>query len=121
MSSNLIKPFYQINGKPDVLYDQYSGYPSGIVYNGITLEIDGSIFPNSEYERDRLCLSLFRFTSFINTLPIRYDRSKVFKISGFTDYNNFKIEPCSQFYTTNGNPINIIYLEINGYPSIITK
>ena len=92
-----------------------------IFYNGYSLLIDETIFPNDNPAMINVFyLAMYRITSLLNTLPIYQNMAKVLKVSGFTDFCNFKIEPVSDLYI-NGRPFIFIYKEKNCLPSFITK
>lgn len=113
-----MKPFI-IPGTVDLIYDN-NGYPSGIHLNEFNLMIDLSIFPRDQDNMERIILALYRYTSMLNTLPLEYPKGKVLKITGFTSFINFKIEPKLPIYM-NGYPFQTMYIEDYGCPSIITK
>lgn len=115
-----MKPFFQPLRQENLLYNTF-GYPCGIQFNEFNLMIDSSIFPRDSSDMEKLYLAMFRYTSFLNTLPLEFiDGNKVLKITGFNNYNTFKIEPVSSIYL-NGTQFYSIYTENSGKPSIITK
>lgn len=103
----------------EVIYDG-NGYPSGIRFNGFNLMIDLSIFPRKKEDMERILIAAYRYTSILCTLPLEFPKGMVLKITGFTSYANFKIEPTLPIYM-NGYPFQTIYIEEHGRPSIITK
>ena len=117
----MYKPFLAM---PDNYQVHPTNYGSnGILYNGYFLEIDPSIFPKTEENLNIIYTALYRISSFLNTLePLYVPQGKVLRITGFTDYRNFKIENINNIYLqSNYTLVPIIYTEKNGKPSIITK
>lgn len=91
-----------------------------IYYNGSTLLVDQTIFPDNPAMVNVFYLAMYRITLFLNTLPLYQNTLKVLKVTGFTDFCNFKIEPASPLYV-NGREFIFIYKEKNSLPSFITK
>lgn len=92
-----------------------------IYYNGFTLLVDQTIFPvDNPAMVNVFYLAMYRITLFLNTLPLHQNTLKVLKVTGFTDFCNFKIEPVSPLYI-NGREFMFIYKEKNSLPSFITK
>lgn len=90
-----------------------------IYYNGYTLLVDQTVFPvGNPGMINVFYLALYRITLFLNTLPVQ--GMNVLKLTGFTDFCNFKIEPLSPLYV-NGRQFLFIYKEKNSIPSFITK
>lgn len=120
----MYKPFLAIPEKyqvdPTTIYNA-----NGILYNGYFLEIDPSIFPRTQEKLNIIYTALYRISSFLNTLEPLYvpQGKKVLRVTGFTDYQNFKIENVNDIYLQNKAYalLPIIYTEKNGKPSIITK
>ena len=70
-----------------------------IYYNGFTLLVDQTIFPvDNPAMVNVFYLAMYRITLFLNTLPLYQNTLKVLKVTGFTDFCNFKIEPASPLY-----------------------
>lgn len=91
-----------------------------LYYNGSSLLIDQMIFPSNSTMINVFYLAMYRITGFLNTLPISVQGKLVLKVTGFTDYCNFKIEPVTPLYI-NGKQFIFIYKEKNSLPSFITK
>ncbi len=92
-----------------------------IYYNGYTLLVDETVFPiDNPAMINVFYLAMYRITMFLNTLPIYQGNANVLKLTGFTDFCNFKIEPLSPLYI-NGRQYIFIYKEKNSLPSFITK
>ena len=92
-----------------------------IYYNGFVLLVDQTIFPvDNPAMVNVFYLAMYRITLFLNTLPLYQNTLKVLKVTGFTDFCNFKIEPASPLYV-NRREFIFIYKEKNSLPSFITK
>lgn len=92
-----------------------------IYYNGFALLVDQTIFPvDNPAMVNVFYLAMYRITLFLNTLPLYQNTLKVLKVTGFTDFCNFKIEPAAPLYV-NGREFIFIYKEKNSLPSFITK
>lgn len=120
----MYKPFLAIPEINQVQPDNNNYTTSGILYNGYFLEIDPSIYPRTQNNLNIIYTALYRITSFLNTLEPLYvpQGKRVLRITGFTDYQNFKIESVNNIYLQNGYVhLPIIYVEKCGKPSIITK
>lgn len=110
-----MKPFMMY----DILYNN-NGYPTGITHNGFTLLVDPSIFPMYESDLHQITSGMLRYTNFLTSLPIEYIQGKILKITGFTSYSTYKIEPQSEMRLY-GQKFLSIYQVSNGRPNIITK
>lgn len=91
-----------------------------ISHNGFTLEIDPSIYPNDQAQLEHVYQAMFRYTCFLNSLPLSYPQGRYLKITGFNNYVNFKIEPVCPIYM-DGQLFSTIYVEHGGRPQIISK
>ena len=70
-----------------------------IYYNGFALLVDQTIFPvDNPAMVNVFYLAMYRITLFLNTLPLYQNTLKVLKVTGFTDFCNFKIEPASPLH-----------------------
>lgn len=112
-----MKPFYGIM-EHNTMIDT-NKLANGIFYNGYRLIIDQSILPKTKYEIDKIYAAMFRYTSFLNTLPLNFPDGKVLKVTGFNNYDTFRIE-CISSCLLNDIPFSSLYKEDNGKPSIIT-
>lgn len=115
-----MKPFYGEMQHGMVDLNDSSKLKNGIFYNGYRLIIDPIIYPTTPFSMEKIYAAMFRFTSFLNTLQLNAPNGRVIKITGFNDYNTFRMEIHSPMYYNN-LPFNCIYKEENGKPSIITK
>lgn len=115
-----MKPFYGTMQHPSSLIEKPEEETPGIFYNGFYLVIDPLIFPKDSLDFSKINVAMFRYTSFLNTLPLSYPQGKKLRITGFSDFSTFKIEPIVDIFM-NGLPFYSIYSETNGKPNIITK
>lgn len=115
-----MKPFYGEMQHGMVDFNDSSKLKNGIFYNGYRLIIDPVIYPTTPFSMEKIYSAMFRFTSFLNTLSLDAPNGRVIKITGFNDYNTFRMEVHSPMYY-NKVPFSCIYKEENGKPSIITK